>query len=162
MEFARQHPDFCDALILFHSNPFSDSAQRKHIRQVYLDAFSRFGGDFFLKNFHEQLFYQNLPERTKKLKDKHREISVETLEVYTSAMKERKGYLDVLTSELPKLIIAGAFDKAITNQEYLQAYERSENGQLMVLANSAHMGMMEESDTASQAILDFVNNKVAR
>lgn len=160
MEIARRHPEFCEALILFHSTPFPDSEDRKSVRQLYLDAFNRFGGDFFLKNFHEHLFYQKDKSRTEALRQKHAGITVETLSQYTAAMKNRTGYHDILTGTLPKLIIAGAFDKAIDRQEYLKMYEDSENSEFIMLSNSAHMGMMEESTTASNAIKSFLNNKV--
>lgn len=156
MEIARNHPEFCQALILFHSNAFEDSEERKAVRQVYLDAYERFGTDFFLKNFHENLFYQKKPEIINSLKEKHANISIETLQQYTSAMKERKGYIDILDNQLPKLIISGAFDKAISSEEYLKMYNKAERCELLILSNSAHMGMMEESRKACESILSFI------
>jgi len=156
MEIARKYPDFCNSLILFHSNAFEDSEDRKAIRQVYLDAYERFGTEFFLKNFHENLFYQKRPELIEPLKEKHADISVETLQRYTAAMKARKGYDDILTNHKPKMIISGAFDKAISSEEYLKMYNKAENCELLILSNSAHMGMMEESEKATNAILSFL------
>lgn len=156
MEIARKHPEFCNSLILFHSNAFEDSEERKKIRKVYLDAYERFGSDFFLKNFHENLFYQKKPGVINSLRKKHEDISVETLQRYTAAMRDRRGYEDILTSSIPKMIIAGAFDMAISTQDYLKMYNNGENCELLILSNSAHMGMMEESEKASQAILSFL------
>ena len=157
MEIARRHPEFCNSLILFHSNAFEDSDERKKIRKVYLDAYERFGTDFFLRNFHENLFYQKQTDVINSLKEKHADISVETLQRYTAAMKERQGYEDILTNQIPKMIIAGAFDLAISSEEYLRMYNKAENCELLMLANSAHMGMMEESEKAVKAILSFLN-----
>ncbi len=92
MEIARMHPEFCDSIVLFHSNAFADSEERKAVIQVYLDAYERFGTDFFLRNFHENLFYRKNSEVIDFLKEKHQDISVETLQRYTAAMKERNGY----------------------------------------------------------------------
>lgn len=157
MEIARKHPEFCNSLILFHSNAFEDSDERKKIREVYLDAYERFGTDFFLRNFHENLFYQKQADVINFLKEKHADISVETLQCYTAAMKDRRGYDDILTNQMPKMIIAGAFDQAISSEEYLRMYNKAENCELLMLANSAHMGMMEESEKAAKAILSFLN-----
>jgi len=160
LELIRKFPSFCKGLVLFHANAFEDSAERKSVRQVYLDAFERFGGDFFLRNFHENLFYQSNDRIISQLKKKHEHISVETLQRYTASMMNRLGYDELLENELPKMIISGVFDKSISAEEYLKMYNKAENCELLILSNSAHMGMLEESEKASQGILSFLNENV--
>ena len=71
-------------------------------------------------------------------------------------MKDRGGYEDLLLSDIPKMLICGAFDQSISTDDYQKMYNRSKNCELTVLPNSAHMGMLEEPFQASQRILSFI------
>ena len=156
LELLRQRPQFCEGLVLFHANAFEDSKERKSVRQVYLDAFERFGGDFFLRNFHENLFYDKQHPAISFLKEQPHEITTEILKRYTKAMKDRSDYSDLLTHQIPKLLICGAFDQAISSEDYRKMYETAINCELLILSASAHMGMLEEPKQAAQAIRYFI------
>ncbi|MEL7147794.1 MAG: alpha/beta hydrolase [Bacteroidota bacterium] len=160
LEILRQRPDFCKGLVLFHANAFEDSEERKSVRQVYLDAFERFGGDFFLQNFHENLFYNKQHPAIKRLREQPFQISTETLQRYTQAMKDRGGYDELLKTDVPKLLISGAFDQSISSEDSHKMYEQSKNCELLVLSNSAHMGMLEEPKQAADAIRLFIEQLV--
>ena len=157
LEILRQRPEFCNSIVLFHANAFEDSEQRKTARQVYLDAFERFGGDFFLRNFHESLFYNKQHPAISFLKEQPHKISTEVLQQYTKAMKDRGGYKDLLTKPTPKLLICGAFDQTIPKEDYHKMYDYASHCELHILSASAHMGMLEEPKQAARSIRYFIS-----
>jgi pimeloyl-ACP methyl ester carboxylesterase len=150
-------------LCLFHSHPFPDSEQtiEKRKREICLVN----------KGKQELIFNINIPnafsphnlERMEKVIDNAKSIAAKTspegIKAALNGMMVRPSREKVLKeSSVPVLLILGKYDNYIPYQEVGMKIKLPENGKIITLKNSGHMGFAEEPGPSLSALSAFAKS----
>ncbi len=161
LAFAEKYGQLLKGLGLFHSTAFADSEERKATRRKGI-AFIQTNGSYeFIKQSVPNLF-------TEAYRIKNSPILAEMIARYCSfdplaliayyeAMIQRPDRTTVLQSfNKPILFIIGKNDKAIPFEDSMKQCHLPQMAAVEIMENSAHMGMWEEKEKSTQALLDFL------
>ncbi|MBN3581577.1 alpha/beta hydrolase [Algoriphagus aestuarii] len=143
---------------LFHSTAFSDSQEKKEMRDRTVTFLVKHGVEKFVTSFVPPLFpearREELDEEIQKAIDQAKDCSLQGLIALTRAMRDRKDRFDVLADfQGPKLMIAGELDTAVPleaskkHQEIVTTY--------LELPGTGHMGMVEQKAETIAILREF-------
>ena len=142
---------------------FADNEERKQARLKSIDFIQTHDAISFLRTSIPGLFADRFKkehaEVVEKLIDAGTSFSNETLVQYQKAMlnrPERKRTLQ--KTNLPVLFIIGEKDQAIPLQQSLAQCHLPAIASVHILPNAGHMGMLEESELCTDAVISFLNN----
>ncbi|WP_296698515.1 alpha/beta hydrolase [Algoriphagus sp.] len=146
------------AIGLFHSTAFSDSEEKKGMRDRTVVFLQKYGVDAFVTSFIPPLFPENRREEfdtdIQKAIEQAKTCSLEGLTAFTKAMRDRKDRFEILRDfSGPKLFIAGELDTAVpieasrTHKEVVTNY--------VELANTGHVGMIERKLETIEIVREF-------
>ena len=154
LAIAAKHPKLVDQVILLHSTPAIDSAERQLQRTKVAEHVRQHGPNAFYKTFVSDLFGGNDPDASYQMLELVRKTNPEALIDYTIAMRDRKDYRAILRElEIPVNAIAGDLDPYFSVEDLEQALAGV--GRVHVLPKVAHMGMTENPEGAAEAIRKF-------
>jgi pimeloyl-ACP methyl ester carboxylesterase len=163
LAFVEKYPSLLAAFGLIHSSAFADNEEKKNTRAKAITFIEKNGAYDFLKTSIPDLFLKGQEGTASsdpfitELIEKGKNFSPEALIAYYRAMINRPDRIQVLRSfPGPVLFIIGQHDKAIPLQQSLQQCYLPEQPHVHILRLSAHMGMIEESDKANDALLGFL------
>ena len=161
LAFAEKYPDLLNAFGLFHSTAYADDATKKETRKKGIEFIKNNGAASFLKITTPNLFSEKTrkenPELVEKLIDLSKDFSPEALIQYYEAMIERPDRTSVLKSfNKPILFIIGKKDTAVPLQTSLEQCHLPAVSHIHILQNSAHEGMWEEKEKATEILLHFL------
>jgi pimeloyl-ACP methyl ester carboxylesterase len=152
--------DKLNGLCLFHSSPFSDSAEKKTARFKTMDSIDK--GN--LKEIIAQHFINVYAEDNVSMFKKEIDLACElagkltenAVKASIKTMADRNDSSEIVSGlKIPFLLIAGKKDKLIPvniiNQIKLPLISK-----ICILENSGHMGMIEEKDKALKVIKEFI------
>ncbi len=159
LAFAENYPSMLSGLCLFHSIPFSDSDEKKQLRNEVISRIKSGNKDIVCSN-HAKAVYAD--DNTERFRDKIKEgekiaisISEEGIIASLSAMRDRKDRHYILEKlRVPFLYIFGNKDRFI-QESVLEAIKFPKLTDTAILENSGHMGMIEEKEMSLKIIRNF-------
>ncbi|MEP7279826.1 MAG: alpha/beta hydrolase [Bacteroidota bacterium] len=166
LAFAEKYPDILQAMGLFHSTAFADNEEKKTTRQRGIAFIQSHGSYEFVKQSTPNLFTEAYriknPERVSAMIDRYGTLNPLALEAYYRAMIQRPDRTAVLQSiNKPVLFIIGKYDKAVPFEDSLKQCHMPDQAAIEILGNSAHMGMWEEREKSTAALLSFLADTTA-
>ncbi len=158
LAFAEKHPQLLKSFVLFHSSAFADNDEKIEARKKSIEFINNNGAYSFLKTSIPGLFKnQNDTKPINNLIEKGKNFTSEALTQYYTAMIKRPDRTSVLkTFPKPILFIIGEHDKAIPLESSLQQCYLPIQSHVHILKESAHMGMLEETEKANIILLNFL------
>jgi len=163
LAFAEKYPDYLYGLGLFHSTAYPDTDEKKATRRKGIQFIEEHGAFEFLKTANYNLFSQISKDRMPQLIDEFisslRNFQPSALVSYYEAMMQRPGRSSILKNlQIPMLFVAGKYDTAIPLNDVLQQCHLPEISYFHMLAESGHMGMMEEAGKSNAILNDYLIN----
>lgn len=159
-EFARGYPERSKALVMFHSTFRADSEEKKANRLKTMDFVSTHGAQWFLKQFVPMLFHNSKPIHNEWVEQAWSWVSntpAESIIRASEAMMRRRDHTDWLPNvPIPVGMIAGKYDSHIPYRDVIAQASLLQQGSLVLLENSGHLGMLEEPEKSAQAVADFI------
>ena len=163
LAFAKKYAAIVKPVGLIHSTAFADSKEKKQVRLRGIEIMAEYGAFAFLKNTIPNLFAENFkqqfPKVVESLIEKGNQFTVSSLQQYYISMMNREDKTILLKSlNIPVLFIIGTEDVAVPLQDVLQQVHLPYIAQIKILEDVGHMGMLEATDIANTAVLEFLNN----
>ena len=160
LAFAQKYPSLLKGLILLHSTAASDTDERKEKRDQAVSFIQQHGTYEYVKHFIPPLFaaeHSNQPYVAARVERAAR-IAPHALTAALHAMKSRHDSLDwIRHTSIPVAYIAGRHDALIPIDALMHQAVQLKNGYIKVLENSAHMGMIEETEACAAALVEFTH-----
>ena len=161
LAFAEKYPELLRSLGLFHSSAYADDDEKKETRKKAIGFIRQNGPMAFLRTSIPGLFRD--PEKShteiEGLLKKGESFSGRALIQYYEAMIARPDRTDILKYPgIPFLFIMGVYDKAVPFQLSLKQSQLPDHSYVYILRESAHMGMLEETDRCSKILRDFLQD----
>lgn len=164
LAFAEKYPHLLSSFGLVHSSAFADSEEKKATRLKSIEFIKKNGAYEFLRAAIPGLFNPSgrlerpdglMPE-IDALIEKSKSFTSEAIIQYYRAIIARPDRTAVLKNfNKPILFIIGEHDNAVPFQQSLQQCYLPQESHICILRNSAHMGMLEETDKMNAALLQF-------
>lgn len=161
LALAERHTEALTAFGLFHSSAFADSNEKKATRQKGIAFIQEHGAGEFLKTVTPNLFAPDsktkIPELIQDLIERGNNFTPQSLVSYYQAMMQRPDRTDVLRkTAMPVLFIMGKYDNAVPMEDSLKQCHLPEKSYIHILAQSGHMGMLEEPDKCNRILEEFL------
>ena len=160
LAFAEKYPDLISSFALVHSSAFADSEEKKANRLKSIEFIKKNGAYEFLKATIADLFTETWSSNNKETVElqieKSRSFTDDAIIQYYKAMISRPDRTHVLKN-FSKLIlfIIGRHDKAVPFEQSMQQCYMPNQAHIHILRNSAHMGMLEETEKVNYALLQL-------
>jgi pimeloyl-ACP methyl ester carboxylesterase len=160
LAFAEKYPSLLSSLALVHSSAFADSEEKKANRSKSIEFVKKNGAYEFLKAVIFDLFTENWttknPQAVEGQIEKSKSFTDEAIIAYYQAMINRPDRTHVLKNfSKPILFIIGEHDKAVPFEQSMQQCYLPNIAHINILRNSAHMGMLEETEKVNHALLQL-------
>ena len=167
LAFAEKYPEVLRGFGLFHSTAYPDPDEKKESRQKNIRFIESHGTYEFLKQAIPGLFTDDFkskhPEIVNGLIQQYRVFTPEALSAYLTAMMQRPDRTEVLKKFVkPILFIIGKHDNAIPFQDSLQLCHLPSLSYIHILDDSAHMGMLEETEKSNNILREFLQDVHSR
>lgn len=161
LAFAEHYYNHLDAFGLFHSTAFADSPEKKEVRRKGITFIQEHGAAAFLKASTPNLFAektrQERPELVSGFITAQSNFSAPSLVSYYQAMMARPDRTEVLRkTTFPVLFVAGEHDQAVPVSDSMAQCHLPGKSYFHLLRNSAHMGMLEETETSNRILEQFL------
>ncbi len=158
LSMCEQAPEIIEKLVLFHSTAYPDSDERKANRNKVVDFVNSYGVDPFIDTFVPSLFKDKNHPAIPAVDKIARKTKLKTLVRYAQAMRDRSSRIELLKSlNKPYLVLGGRWDQTIPPTISEELSSLGKKSRLIMLSDTAHMGMVEQPDEAIMAIRDFVS-----
>ncbi len=160
LAFTEAYPELLIAFGLIHSSAYADNEQKIESRKKSIEFIKSNGTDAFLKTMIPGLFLaQGNSLEVKTLLDKGKSFLPDSLIQYYQAMIVRPDRTEVLkNSTVPVIFLMGAHDKVVPIKDGLEQSHMPNHSYMHVLRNSAHMGMLEETELTNNILAGFLND----
>ncbi len=161
LALAEKYPEMLSSIALVHSSAFADSDEKKANRLKSIEFVKKNGAYEFLKAVITDLFTEtwaaNNPQTVDRQIEKSKAFPDEAIIAYYHAMINRPDRTPVLKNfNKPILFIIGEHDKAVPFQQSMQQCYLPNQSHIHILRNSAHMGMLEETDKVNEILPGFL------
>lgn len=161
LALAEKYWNHLNAFGLFHSSAFADSEEKKAARQKSIHFIKEHGAMEFLKTAIPNLFSEQFREKSsaivEELIKQGHNFSAESLVSYYQAMIKRPDRSSVLSqSAVSVLFIMGKYDTAVPFEDSLKQCHLPETSYIHILQQSAHMGMLEETEKCNEILEKFL------
>jgi pimeloyl-ACP methyl ester carboxylesterase len=159
LALAEKYPGVLNSFGLFHSSAFADTEEKIEARKKLIGFINKNGVAAFLETSIPGLFYQpDISPWPGLLINKGLSFSKNTLMEYYEAMINRPDRIALLQQTAkPVLFIIGEHDKAIPFENSLAQCHIPAISHVHILRQSAHMGMLEETDKCNKILLEFLH-----
>jgi pimeloyl-ACP methyl ester carboxylesterase len=159
LAMASHYSDKLAAIGLFHSTPYQDNEERKSNRNRVIRFVTVNGVASFVDTFVPGLFFNKKHPSIPRVYEIALKTPKETLLGYTTAMRDRCSFVDVLKDfDKPMLVLAGEKDTIIPVESVSEFGHLARNSTVHILKDTAHMAMFEAPEIAEAIIADFVQN----
>ncbi len=156
LAIAEERPDLISGLCLFHSTALPDTEEKKLNRVRVMDFVRKNGVLPFIETFVPGLFFQKHPKNIDKVYKIALKTPEKTILAYTKAMCDRPDMTGFLrTFEQPILFLAGEKDTFIPVSSLAEQAKVAFGGQLKILIETGHMGMIEDCEGSIKILKDF-------
>ena len=161
LALAAKYPDLLQGFGLFHSTAFADSDEKKTARRRSIEFIQTHGSDEFIRQSTPNLFTEAYRIKNNAILEdmmaRYSNFDPLALIAYYEAMIQRPDRTAVLKSfNKPILFIIGKNDKAIPFEDSMKQSHLPQLASVQILEKAAHMGMWEEKEKSSQALLSFL------
>jgi len=161
LAIAEKYPGILGGFGLFHSSAFADSEEKKTARRRSIEFMQTHGSYEFIKQSTPNLFTEAYRIKNNIIVEdmitRYSNFDPLALIAYYEAMIKRPDRTAVLKSfNKPILFIIGKQDKAIPFEDSMKQCHLPQLTSVQILENAAHMGMWEEKEKSSQALLSFL------
>jgi pimeloyl-ACP methyl ester carboxylesterase len=161
LALAAKYPDLLQGFGLFHSTAFADSDEKKTARRRSIEFMQTHGSDEFIRQSTPNLFTEAYRIKNNAILEdmiaRYSNFDPLALIAYYEAMIQRPDRTAVLKSfNKPILFIIGKNDKAIPFEDSMKQCHLPQLASVQILEKAAHMGMWEEKEKSSQALLSFL------
>ena len=156
LAFAKLYPEYLKGIGLIHSTPIADSEERKAKRLQVISFLEKYKLEQYLENFIPPLFKEeNAPKYAKNFIEEGKKGPKEGVIEAAKAMMNREDNTQLLSQlEIPFFWGIGKYDQIIPEKDLFAFSVQCKQPYIAYLKNSAHMGMVEESE--------FLNNHIQR
>lgn len=149
---------------LFHSTAYADSEEKKATRRKGIEFMQQHGGFEFLKTTTPNLFSsitkENNPQLVSNFISSLSNFTTTPLVEYYKAMMARPDRTHVLKEiNVPVLFVAGETDNAVPKADIIKQSHLPGLSYIHILAQSGHMGMLEETEKSNQLLFEFLQKK---
>ena len=156
LAFAKKHITRLKGLILFQSTPLADSEEKKADRERIAKIIPG-KKEAFIKEALPALFHPDSLQKNPEILQTLEKISLNTSKrgmiAATRGMKNRPDSLEFLqTISLPVFFIMGMNDKVLPVNPHAELWKQISNGELYLLPNCGHIGMLENEQESIKAI----------
>ena len=163
LAFAEKYPEYLNGFGLFHSTAYPDTEEKKATRQKGIQFIKEHGAFEFLETANYSLFSQLSKDKMPELIDEFigslRNFTARALVSYYEAMMKRPERIATLKNlQIPMLFIAGKYDNAVPLNDILEQCHLPEISYFHILAESGHMGMIEEAGKSNRILNDYLIN----
>ena len=163
LAFAEKYPGYLHGLGLFHSTAYPDTEEKKATRRKAIELIKEKGAYQFLKTSTPNLFSaiskEKIANKIEELIEKTNNFSSQALVSYYEAMMRRPDRTTILKNlKIPMLFIAGKYDNAIPLNDSLKLCHLPELSYFHILAQSGHMGMIEETEKSKAILNNYLIN----
>ena len=161
LAIAEQQPNWLQGFGLFHSHPYADSAEKQEARDRSIEFVERNGHLHYVKQLIPNFF---APDRAGSYRHQQDRLTLfasrgpaEGVTNALMAMRDRADRTAVLAqTELPVLLINGAQDQTLTEQQRQDQIALPQRVQLCYLTRAGHMGTIEAPRQTQVAVRHFV------
>ena len=163
LAFANKYPALLAGFGLFHSTAFADTEEKKATRRRGIAFIQTHGSYEFIRQSTPNLFTEEFRIKNdvevEKMMAQYSHFDPAALVAYYEAMIQRPNLISVLQSfNKPILFIIGKQDKAIPFDDSMKQCHLPQIASVQILEKAAHMGMWEEKEKSSQALLSFLRH----
>jgi pimeloyl-ACP methyl ester carboxylesterase len=159
LAMARLEPQRVKGIALVHSTALPDSPERRENRNRVMAFIEQHGTEPFIQSFFQSLFVNAGHPALPQLVETARHISAETLVAYTQAMRDRSDQMPFLMQYPGEvLFLGGAKDPLIPAESLLNqaAQLPAQKVRTEILANAAHMGLLENQQETGTILLEWL------
>jgi len=162
LAFAEKYPRRLKAFGFFHSTAYADTEEKRTARRKSIDFIRQHGAAPFIRQSTPNLFATATREQWPTLVEetilRYSGFAPESLVYYYEAMIGRPDRVQVFRQFAgPVLFIMGAADLVVPYEQALKQCHEPMISVIHTLDHSGHMGMLEEPEQGSQAIVSFLN-----
>jgi pimeloyl-ACP methyl ester carboxylesterase len=162
LAFLELFPDLLSGYCLFHSQPFADTPEaiekrKREIEIVKMGKKNLMYPDNVIKMFASSNLekFSDALQRSKNIASR---IPGEGIIAVLNGMMIRPSRLTFMEEgKVPCLWILGSMDNYIPYDLIQKQVNLPDNAKIVILANSGHMGFVEEEELTVKIVLDFVN-----
>ncbi|MBR9919971.1 MAG: alpha/beta hydrolase [Bacteroidetes bacterium] len=149
-----------EALVLFHSHPFSDSEEKKDSRNKGIEFIQRNGHELYVKQLLNKLFYPLYISSHRYIMDRliyhASNYSPEGIINALEAMRDRPDRSEILRNiGCPVQFIIGAEEKIIPEDLSMEQTHLPAIGSIDLIARSNHMAMFEAAKECRRILKRF-------
>lgn len=161
LEYAKKHHEKLKGLGLFHSHPFEDSQEKKDARRKIMAHIDNYGAELYVRQLFEGLATPGYVKQNPKIMDDLIENGLKTkphgIINALEAIRNRKKHDETLKEvSCPVLFIVGAKDNVIPQVNSLAQLLLPNFADIHILADVAHLGMIEDKENTQQIVNRFV------
>lgn len=160
LAFAKKYPDFLRGLALFHSQPFSDTKEKKLNRLKNIDFVKRNGTAPYVKQLIPVLFSDRYkkenPSIIRQLIERASDYPADGIMQCLQLMHDRPDNTTVLSNcDFPVCFIVGTKDKAVPTENSLNQLYLPAKADIHILEGISHMGMFESTPETQKILQSF-------
>jgi pimeloyl-ACP methyl ester carboxylesterase len=153
LAMAEQAPELLSGLVLFHSTPYPDSADRKVNRNKAIEFVSEHGVKPFTQTLVPNLFFQKDLAAVQTARQLAETTPQTTVLAYLAAMRDRPDRSGVFKRFRGKKAVLGGVNDALIPIESLRQLAKEDPASgLEEFENIGHMGMFEAPGATAQAV----------
>lgn len=158
LAFAEKYAGKLSGIGLFHSSAVADDEDKKQGREKNISFVKKNGIKPFVKQLVPGLFAPGAsPEKVQQALAVAEDCAAEGIIAALEAMKNRPDRTTVLSgAAFPVLFLSGAKDALIPVERMSAQAAMTNVSQFSLLADSGHMGMLEEPVRSAEVIKDFL------
>lgn len=162
LELAKQFPQQVQGIIMLHSTPVADSADKKLQRDKTAAFIQEHGSEKFIRSFVANLFAPHFVESHQELMDmlanRYSQLNQTGLIASTLAMKVRDDLQDfVRSTDIPTLFVLGEKDPLIPTEAIVELLAGKDQHKYVILSGVAHQGCYEAPEETYAVINQFIN-----
>jgi pimeloyl-ACP methyl ester carboxylesterase len=162
LELAKQFPEQVQGIIMLHSTPVADSADKKLQRDKTAAFIQEHGSEKFIRSFVANLFAPHFVESHQELMDmlanRYSQLNQTGLIASTLAMKVREDLQDfVRSTDIPTLFVLGEKDPMIPTEAIVELLAGKDQHKYVILSSVAHQGCYEAPEETNAVINQFIN-----
>jgi pimeloyl-ACP methyl ester carboxylesterase len=164
MAFVKKYSHVLDGFGLLHSVATPDDDERKQKRVQAQQVIREKGPAFYARNFIGPLFREGSDAQLiKPYVDVADQFTAEGLISQLEAMKNRPDSQETLRqTPLPAFFGVGGYDTLIPSEKMIGQALMCEQSYIAILAESAHMGHIEQADLTASHLVQFVDGITAQ
>jgi len=159
LAFAERYPALVAGLVLYHSTPTADAADRREQRQKTIDELRTQGTAPFIEKQMPKVVAPSYPaDKVEQLIDRYRTLPADALAVGMEAIMSRPDWTHVLwDATVPMRLILGKEDQVIPYEKTRELADLSDLIDVTGIEQAGHLSMVEQPAASVNALLSFLD-----